>query len=89
MKAQKIISWTAASVGIVAVALGVSAAIPQKAQPVSVSVSEIEKDQDSSPICANTNASDVFSQDESQVLAAHYSGAPVANCMFVGCGGVI
>ena len=89
MKVQKIISWGAALVGVLAITLGVSVAIPQKAQPVSVSVTEIEKDQTSNSICANTNTSDVFSQDESQVIASYYGGAPVANCMFVGCGGVI
>jgi hypothetical protein len=95
--AYKSISWGAAFVGVIAIAFGVSAAIPTKTEPMSKSVSVIGsenvqenvqgKTQSVEGICANTP--DLFNQDESLVLAGHYFGSPDAGCMFVGCGGVI
>lgn len=70
---------------IVAV-FGISFAVAPAEAPAAVAVQPLSEES-SSAVCSN--ASDSFSQDESQVLAAEYSKSGTADCLFVGCGGII
>jgi len=47
------------------------------------------KTYDLEPSVACSDAEDIFAQDDTAVLAAHYESGETADCMFVGCGGVI
>jgi hypothetical protein len=55
--------------------------------PVSSSDASNSEQDSVATTCANT--ADTFAQDESQVLANQYAEGATADCLFVGCGGII
>ncbi len=71
------VSALAAVVGVT----GVTQALETTLAPVVVT-----QDKEQVVACGN---SDVFNQDDSSVLAAEYQKNGGADCLFVGCGGVI
>ena len=75
--------------GLIASVLGISTFVDQNqaSSPASASTSNTDASKENSALCANT--SDAFAQDESQVLASEYANSGTAECLFVGCGGII
>ncbi len=87
MKLQKTITIGATLMSIGAIAIGISTALPARsAQPVAEATAVVQSNESKKIVCSN--ASDSFTQDESSLLAAEYSQAGTADCMFVGCGGI-
>lgn len=75
--------------GFIASVFGVSTFITstEASTPLSPSVSDLDSSKENFQMCSNS--SDTFAQDESQVIAIEYTKAGTAECLFVGCGGII
>lgn len=87
MKLKQTITLGATLMTVGAIAIGISTALPARsAQPVAEATAVVQSNEPKNVVCSN--ASDSFAQDESSFLAAEYSQAATANCLFVGCGGI-
>ena len=84
---QTITKLAVGSVSAVAVVLGLSATNGSNETPISIPADVAQKDQTVNFACANS--SDIFVQEESDVLASEYQKTQPADCLFVSCGGVL
>lgn len=69
--------------------LGVSFVTTPAEAPVSIISSNtvLTSEENKTTVCSSS--SDLFNNDESSVLATEYAKSDTAECLFVGCGGII
>lgn len=75
-----------AILGVAGSVLGINSLLVQNETPVSLDDNS-STTKETNVACSKTP--DTFAQDETQVLASEYSKDTAAECLFVGCGGVI
>lgn len=82
-------SFLFAALGVVSSVVGLSLTVPADASaPLSSATSDTQTSKESTPVLCS-NASDTFTLDDAQVLASAYANVGTADCLFVGCGGII
>ena len=90
MNFKNVIASSFALLGVAASVFGFTSIINSVEAPAPVSASGSGSDSSeasATAVCANS--SDTFAQDDSQVLASEYAKGGTAECLFVGCGGII